>query len=372
MSGVLKETRTLMNRLAAIAICIAFGYAAASAQNADVIGQPRATGITVVAKLPEQPMEIARTPDGRIFTVLYSSVNDKSRLVEVLPNGDVRDYPSAAWNAGRKPDGTGFSEVIGLKAGENGWLGIIDAGDTRYAPRVIVWDPKTNAAVKVREISDVRRRPRTQVFTQDLAIDVPHKCVYTVAAANDRKSATLIVVDLNSNTMRTFTILNARTPENAAPADKTEVADTASLRNGLNLPIAIDPAGKWVYLGGMAGTEIYRIPSATLADPQLTSDALLKNLVIYGKKKMCTNMAADNQGNVYCAGDATNKIDIFCPGAPYRTFLQDSILNYPYGLALGKDGYLYISVNQIPRLGYSKSTVDQAHPYLIVRARQKL
>jgi hypothetical protein len=82
-------------------------------------------------------------------------------------------------------------------------------------------------------------------------------------------------------------------------------------------------------------------------------------------------MAADTKGNVYCTEGITNIIGIFSPDRKYRTFVQDKILNYPYGLAISSDQqYLYISVNQVHRLKEkSHTTVDPKLPFLITRAR---
>jgi hypothetical protein len=333
-------------------------------------GEARQTGVEIIAKLQDQPTHIARTTDGRIFTVMYQSISGKSSLVEVQKDGKLSAYPDEKWNAGRQADGTGFSEIVGLKSGRNGWLGIVDGGDLTNPPRVILWDTAANKMIASKELPGVTRPPGSQRFVQDLAIDVPHKCIYTVATSPDAKSATVLVFDFGANQLRTFTILKGDTPEMAVSAGKTDLRDTASLRNGKNVPVAIDPSYKWVYMAAIGGDNIYRVDSAILSDPQLNSDDLLKKMEKYGTKSLATHIVADDAGNVYCAEPGTSKIGMFSSDRKYRVFLDDSILYYPYDMALSKEGYLYVSVNQVQRLKEKgKVSVDRERPFLIVRAK---
>lgn len=326
--------------------------------------QQRGTGIQMVARMSKQPLHIVRSSDNRLFCTLYSEETRRTELVEIMQDATTRPFPNEEWNKPRQPNGLGITEIVGLAIGPNGYLAIMDRGNSTYRPRVVIWDLKADKVVYAREFSSVVTDQTHGRLLQDLAIDTKNKCIYAAAASENRKSGTIIVAAFETGQMRTFSVAAAVQPISEA---KPTAPELDTLRTGLNIPITIDPDLRWVYFGTPDGQRIFRISAEILASPQLTQAEFATAVQEYGEKQYSAHIAADSQGAVYCAEVNDTKIGVITPSRKYRTFVNDKLLDRPYGLAVGRDGYLYISVNQISTLDRGHAPVSAERPYLITR-----
>jgi sugar lactone lactonase YvrE len=140
-------------------------------------------------------------------------------------------------------------------------------------------------------------------------------------------------------------------------------------RYGLN-PIALDPQGAWVYYGAMGGRTLYRVPAAALADDGLPPERLAAQVARYAGKPPCDGIAVDAAGTVYVTDVERHAVGAARPDG-YRVLVRDpDRLQWPDGLFLAADGWLYVTANQLHRLPNLNRGVDASRPpYYLHRLR---
>ena len=106
--------------------------------------RPDAHGLEVVREFKETPGNVAITPQGRVFVSMHPFGGATNRVVEVLPEGGTRPYPSPEWAAAVGPNGVGIQSIIGIKSDKDGVLWMLDAGSLNMPdgtpPKLVAWD----------------------------------------------------------------------------------------------------------------------------------------------------------------------------------------------------------------------------------------
>jgi hypothetical protein len=312
-------------------------------------------GLTEVASFTEmRPGNVAVALDGRIFVSMQPLDGPTYRVVEVKAEGTLTPFPTEDWADGPAGE-VGFAAVIGIAAGSDGTIWMLDMGGPETPPKLVGWDTGTNSlAANIPIPADV---VVSNSFLQDFALD-EDRGVAIIAdmtlgnLAGDTRPA-LIVVDLETSEARRLleghqTFLPSATPVEIngqrlinLREDGTEV----DLRFGLN-PIAIDPAFEWVYYGTISGTELYRVPAAMLADPEVDEDALAAAIEPFGEKSPSDGIVVDGEGRVFVTDIVASAVGIATAGG-YSILVQDERLSWPDGFAFGPDGALYVTQNDL-------------------------
>ena len=350
----------------------------AGAQSAIKPAEVRNTGVEIMARLPLEPDKVSVTSDGRIIFSVRAYGNDQPRVAELMPDGSVRPFPSADWVGPRRADGKGFNQVVGLMDDDRGLMWILDRADKNGPPRVLGWNLKTNKLEHGYQVPKLGKGGSEWVF-QDLAFDRKHRLVYLAAREeNKRASASMpviVVFDPVAGTVR-FIRLEKPEAEKESPLAAVGVPysdnnSTPSLMAGLNVPICITPDYKWVYFTYMNGNKVWRVKSEDLANPDLSTREISQRVERHCTKPMSNGIVADNDGNVYVADEAKKSIGVYEPEKGYRSQALDSILEVPYGLTLGDDGYVYVTVRRPnsdnPDLA---NATKYDKPYLLARVKQ--
>lgn len=294
------------------------------------------------------PGNLAIAPDGRLFMSLHQFYGKDLRVVEVMSDGTTTPYPSVEWANSPVGDGPGLNGVLGLQTDRDGILWMLDGQGDGHSGRVVGWNTNTEMLHAIYYLA----QPVTSStsFLDDLAVDREHEAIY-IADVADPSTAALIVLDLNTGRARRVLQASAFT----VPEDMNMVIDGkvvnwggAPAKVGVN-PITVDPANEWVYFAPMTSGSMYRVRTTDLLDETLTEAELAARVERYGDKPISDGSTVDAAGNVYITSITENAVGVIRPDGTYKTLYQQDDLSWPDGFAMGADGYVYLTVNELHR-----------------------
>ena len=338
---------------------MAMGKSILAAITAMLVVAPALSEINTYASFDSEtpPGNLAIGPDGRIFMSVHEFYGKAVRVVEVRPDGTTRPYPNAQWASAPDGDQPGLRGVLGLRADRSGVLWMLDGQGPQQTGRVVGWDTRTERLHRIYYLG----QPVTNdgSFLNDLAVDRDHEAIYISDTGNGQNSA-LIVLDLETGRARRvlegsrFTI-----PEDADIVIDGRVVTLGGnpARIGVN-PITVDPTNTWVYFAPMSGTSMYRIRTDHLLDESLTDEQLVGRVERYGDKPISDGSTVDAAGNVYITAITNDAIGVTRPDGSYEELYQRDDLSWPDGFAIGIDGYIYATVNELHRSAVLNDGVD--------------
>jgi hypothetical protein len=357
---------------AALALLVSATVATSMAQTTSLYKplQTRATGIEVIARLSLEPKHVTVLGDGRIIFSVSPETRKTIAVAELMPDGAIKPFPSKEWALKPGPGGTGMTDVAAIASdAPSGFVVILDIGTAESGGKIIVWDTKQNKLY--RTIALPPRKLGNFKFMQDLALDMKRRCVYLVAHDMKKQTGAILVVDFKDGTARPIGMQRLHGKGSLETGTSVTRGMVRSVEEGLNTPIDIDPAYEWVYVAGQGGSRIFRVRADDLANPNIPPEELVSKFEDYGDKSLATSIAADASGHVFVCEGSNSKIGVYSPDRGYRVILEDSALNWPDDITLGPDGYLYITVNHLRRMGMlgkkDERLVDM--PYSIGRAK---
>lgn len=294
------------------------------------------------------PGNLAIGPDGRMFMSVHEFYGKALRIVEVMPDGSVTPYPNADWANAPTGDGPGLRGVLGLRADREGILWMLDGQGDGHTGRVVGWDTNTETLHKIYYLGQPAAQPTS--FLNDLAVDREHNAIYITDTANAETTA-LIVLDLDTGRARRVLQASAFTvPEDTDMVidGKTVHLGGAPAKIGAN-PISIDPTNEWVYFAPMTASAMYRVRTTDLLDEGLSEGDLAARVERYGDKPISDGSTVDAAGNVYITSITQDAVGVTKPDGSYAILYQQDDMSWPDGFAMGVDGYVYVTINELHR-----------------------
>ncbi|MCT3897574.1 gluconolactonase [Elizabethkingia anophelis] len=333
----------------------------------------------------ERPGNIAVSGNGRIFITMSDPSVSKYAVKEILSDRTVHDFPDTSWTAKPQLNSIkGISRTIGIQVSKD-ILWVLDIGDsstvTKHSPKLIGWNINTKKLYRVFILPGTVLHPSS--FLQDFVIDEKHQTAIladmSLGGMMYPAVPAFVVIDLKTGYSR-------RVLENDAsfqPVDEDLVINGRPLshtypdgkivrpRYPLN-PIAIDEEMRWVYFGALGGEKIYRISTESLADESLSNAILSQKIEFYSKKPKSDGFKIDSRGQVYVTDVEHNAIGVSTPKG-YSVLVQDrSLISWADGIALGNDGYLYFTSNQLhSKPWWNNGKDDSRPPYYVLRFKIK-
>lgn len=303
--------------------------------------------LEVVAELAQAPGNIAVTPDGRLIISQHQIYRPEISVIELLPDGSIRPFPNEAWASEPDEAGIGFDGVLGIQAGQDGIVWMLDNG--RRGSRLVAWDTLKDELHKIIELGATARAKGS--FFNDIAVDPVHDSIFISDAS--AKNAAIVVVDTDSGTSRR--VLERHASVRAEPiamviGDKTYSVDKDGkpvARLGVD-GITIDPQSEWVYYGASQSLDLWRVRASDLVDETLTDSELAARIERYGDRPVCDGITIDGAGNVYITDLGGSAVGVVDASGAYRVLHRDEDrLSWPDGMSFGPDGYVYVVANQL-------------------------
>lgn len=338
---ILKKFKKTLYALSIFAL--AYSFAEASAKDNNKSYSTLETIHTFSQNTP--PANIAISPTGRIFLSVHAFYGEpKYRVLEVLEDGSTKPYPSITWSSAPKEKGPGLADVLGIVADQEGILWMLDGQTEKRNGRIVGWDIKREKHFK----TIILQAPTTtkNSFLNDLAIDRKHNKIYVADS-----SGALIIVDIESGKSRRILDNSPfTTPENINMVidDKLVTLGGQAAKIGVN-PITIDAKNEWLYFAPMSATSMYRINTKDLLNTKLSEKSLHSKVERYGDKTISDGSVVDSAGNVYITSITDDSIGVTNAMGKYQTLFQHDDISWADGFAIGADGYIYFTVNELHR-----------------------
>lgn len=288
------------------------------------------------------------SPSGRMFVSINPLLGTDVRVYELLKDGTHKAYPNKEYSKG---ENSKIKAVIGIRSDSDDNLWLLDMGTKQF----VVWDTKNEKLLKTIKLPE--EVVKLTSFLQDFIIDEKHNRVII---------ADMTQGDLESAPIPAFIVVDTKTGATRRMAE-SHSSMMPELEGGFALnPIAIDPKFKWVYFGALHGKTIYRVPAKSFD----SNEELTSNIKKYAPKSYSDGIAADKKGNVYVTNIEKQELGVTNKDG-YKTIATlPEGQTWPDGLHLGKDGFLYSTVdqlNKVPALNNGKD--DSVGPFIIVRTK---
>jgi sugar lactone lactonase YvrE len=329
------------------------------------------------------PTGVAISREGRMFLCFPRWDDDMLYTVgELTPEGAVKPYPDMALN---QPDpenpGTGLYCVQSIVMDERDRLWLLDTGRIRWqpapagGPKLVGVDLQTNEAFKTILMPADLVGPDS--YMNDVRLGLS-KGTEGFAYITDSSRGGLIVVDIGAGTV----MHRLKDHPSTQPADQLVVAEGQALYvqpTPEAVPelfkvaadgVALSRDGETLYYCPLINRRLYSISTAALRDPALSEDELAAEVKDLGPKPAVDGMALDDKGRLYLTAFEHNAIMRRLPNGVIETVAQDPRLLWPDTLAIGRDGYLYVTSSQLERMPQFHAGKDlRQRPFVLFRTK---
>ncbi len=288
---------------------------------------------------------VAVDSGGRIFFTVHPEARPKgNRLLEYV------DGASVPWPDGRAQQML-FDTPLGVVADRKGRLWVIDHGNHGLRqPRLLGFDIETGQLIADERFNAIIA-PKGSLL-QDLAVSPDSKTIVISDASYWRKTPALIVYDIKSGSTRRVLEQHASvSAENyiieSNDREMSFLGGIVTLRGGVN-GLALDD--EWLYYGAISGSGLYRVPLEDLRSRYLPDSQLAARVERYATKPLSDGLGIDAAGNVYVTDIEHHAVHVVGPDKTARTLVQSELIRWPDGLAVGPEGWLYVTDSALPDL----------------------
>lgn len=330
------------------------------------------------------PTGVAVSTGGRVF-VCFPRWEDGMlyTVAEVTADGAVTPYPDLAFNQ-PDPDQPRRSlySVQSVVVDARGRLWMLDTGRIRMRPaardaaKLLAFDLQTSQLVQTVVMPEAEMTPES--YLNDVRLDLPNDGA-GYAYITDSGRGGIIVVDLASgNVMRRLEQHPSTQPQDVLPIIEGRViyerpAAPDSERKPLAMAadgIALSPDGETLYYCPLSSRRLYSVPTVKLRDATVGEADLAREVKDLGPKPVVDGMAMDDKGRLYMGALEQNAIVRRLPDGSIETLVQDGRLLWPDSLAVGPDGWLYMTANQLDRQPQFHAGRDERQrPFAIFRTQ---
>jgi sugar lactone lactonase YvrE len=313
--------------------------------------------LQLVATFDHQVTGVTVAPDGRIFVNFPRWTEDAPvSVAEVMPDGSVKPYPDAEWNAWRNARMSQLSPknhfvcVQSVVADRRGSLWVVDpaAPDAektiKGGPKIVEIDLKSNKAKRVFPIGPEVAGPAS--YLNDIRIAPDGRFAYLTDSGSP---GGLVVLDIQSG--KAWRVLSDD-PSTQFEPDVTVKTDGEPLRrpdgrqplfNADSLALSKD--GSTLFWQALTGKTLYRIPTSALQNAAAAAQARPEKV---GTTEPVDGLWTGDNDQIYLSSIADNAVKLFNPAdGKTRMLFADPRLRWPDTFSQGPDGAIYVTASHI-------------------------
>jgi len=335
------------------------------------------------------PTGLTVSHKGRIFVNFPKWCDEvQYSVAEVFNDGNIIAYPDAALNKTDDNDqASTFVSVQSVVVDPNDRLWILDTGSplfrpTKYGgPKLICVDLETNKVIKKILFSQAVALPTT--YLNDIRFDLRRgdEGMAFITDSSQKGSNGIIVVDLASGeSWRKLNDHQSTKPEGLQTflpfvegRPFLEQQQDGTVKHGASMGadgIAISSDGSRLFYCPLGSRRLYSVATDTLSDRDIPESDVVKSVKDHGDKGGASDgLESDASGNIYSTNYEHNAIlRLRNADKIWETLVYDSRLLWPDTLSLARDGYLYVTANQLHRQPrYNKGKDLRVKPYTVFR-----
>jgi sugar lactone lactonase YvrE len=318
------------------------------------------------------PTGVTVTDEGRVFVSFPRWGDDVPCTVAEVVDGKPVAYPSAELNKW-EPEGSGDSlvSVQSVITDPKGHVWLLDTGSHSFAPwvrngpKLVEVDPATDQVVRIVRLDPEALNSTT--YLNDVRFDFSRGAGGYAYVTDSQPAGALIVVDLGSG--RSWSRLRGNVTTKATDGFRAIVQGVVRDNYVVGADgIAISADGSLLYYCPLSGRRLYSVATSALIDRSVGDEEVAATIVDLGDKGASDGLESDTDGNVYATAYEHSAVLKRDPGGTWSTIVHAPALLWPDTLAIADDGYLYVSVNQLPRTPLFNGGVDdRIPPYMIIR-----
>lgn len=308
------------------------------------------------------PTAVAVSSEGRRFVAFpHLDARPTLSVAELDAAGELLAYPGPRWNRwDGRPGPTALRSLTNAQAltvtrsdaGESLW--ILDGGQTGAAgvfaggPKLVEVSLADDRVLRVFYL-DHRRELGHAARLTDLRVDAARQVAYVADCGNNA----VVVVDLESGTARSLMGGQPVTGPEAGVAlrhslrpdlpERDEHAEPAPAAGVAAIELSAD--GDTLYFHARAGRTLYAVPTAALRDDLLNDTDLVARVERLGRTGSAIDgMVLDpSTGDLYLSAVERRGLRVRRANGTFEDVLGDARFRWPDGLAMGRDGYVYVA-----------------------------
>ncbi|WP_433608145.1 L-dopachrome tautomerase-related protein [Dactylosporangium sp. CA-139114] len=327
----------------------------------------------VVAEIPDlMPTGVTVADSGRVFVSIPRWGDDVPYTVAEVVGGKLVAFPNVEinrWNPQRAADTLVSVQSVIVDPAGSLWL--LDTGSLAFAPfveggpKLVQVDLESGQVVRVIHPSAAAMTPTA--YLNDVRFDLSRGEAGYAYITDSQPEGALVVVDLASG--ESWSRLRGHRSTHAEDGFRAVVQGV--VREGYVVGadgIALSADGERLYFCPLSSRRLYSVATAALRDRDLPEAEVAARVVDHGDKGASDGLESDTDGAVYATAYEHSAVLKVAADGTWTTILHAPALLWPDTLSLAADGYLYVSVNQLPRAPlFNNGVDDRVPPYHIIR-----
>jgi sugar lactone lactonase YvrE len=332
------------------------------------------------------PTGVAVSREGRVFVSFPRWSDPIDTSVAEVKTGLTFPYPDARWNPSQPGEAaTTFVGVQSVVVDAKNRLWVLDTGTInmgRVIPggaKLVAFDLASNKPVVTIALSPDVALPTS--YLNDVRVDVSRgKAGFAfVSDSSPAGPNAIVVVDIDAKkAWRRLVDHPSVKPQpgflaivEGRPlyAQRPGQAGRTPFAAGVD-GIEISPDGKWLYYSPLASRRLYSASADALSDMHMPDSEVAQTVKDLGDKGVSDGLIMAADGTLYATEIEHDGIARRLVDGTMEALASDPRLLWPDSMAIGPDGYLYVTANQLERQPMLQNGQDlRQRPYVLMRIK---